>query len=849
MPTTNYVQDVFSKGELAPSMYSRVTTEVYYKSLKVAKNILPIPQGGARKRFALKRQVTAAQTDYTAIYPFVFDYLNECIYQMILYSGNIDIYLEGRLIATATGTGIDAADIGLVDHTILDTEARFTTGYIAPGKLVRSASSANNITAVDTANNFITLNSAVTDDTILPVRFTNSGGALPTTVPQIKAGRTYFIHALSTTTAAIYSSPTDAASDTNRYDLTASGSGTNNMIPQNTWTFSSITFRNVPVYDFDGGYDAITFTPSVTTGAGTLTASAAIFTAAHVGGLYFGKGGVARITEYTSSTAVNITVINDFSATTAIQGINSVLTEPAWSATRGYPSVCSSYQTRSAFANTELLPNGVWLSAINDYDDFDDSSLDDDQAISWYPSSDIGNYIRFLSPDKSLLVHTDTGVYSTPIRSDNAITPRTFSLTRQDDTPSALIQPVYIDNQIFIAAGVDIISLITESGQYDYNSLLVSAVSEHLITDPNSMASFRDQGTRGGRYVFVCNQDTGRLAMFQTLISENVSGWTWAQSEQYYGDAYFRYVISSVQGRCWFIMEREVASPQTHIAITAFDANNKTFTCTASNFSTSEATAFIFEDTGTLPTTSPQVVKGKYYYAVGVDANTFLVYKSIADAESDIADKSTSLAIDISSAGTSAFIIQYTLSTILTIEELKNDVYTDSAIIATANVGATSTTLSGLDVLNGQTVSIKANGVAYDSNPVIAGATTVTSLGQQVTGITDVEVGIPIQYQATPLPLSIPISQGIQTSNLVDPKHVRFAHMMFTDTIGGKVNNQNIAIKNLITNPFNPPDSQTGLMQISTLNGWDDFMNSTITITQSDPYSFILIGIFYSVEV
>ncbi len=44
-------QDIFSRGELSPLMYSRVTVNAYYNGLKVAKNVITFPQGCAGKRF------------------------------------------------------------------------------------------------------------------------------------------------------------------------------------------------------------------------------------------------------------------------------------------------------------------------------------------------------------------------------------------------------------------------------------------------------------------------------------------------------------------------------------------------------------------------------------------------------------------------------------------------------------------------------------------------------------------------------------------------------------------------------------------------------------------------------
>jgi len=76
-----------------------------------------------------------------------------------------------------------------------------------------------------------------------------------------------------------------------------------------------------------------------------------------------------------------------------------------------------------------LLPNGLWGSVINDYNNFDDSQANADNAISWYPTSDDINFIRFIVPYRSLTIHTNSGVFSTPLNVEQAITPANFSLT------------------------------------------------------------------------------------------------------------------------------------------------------------------------------------------------------------------------------------------------------------------------------------------------------------------------------------------------------------------------------------------------------------------------------------
>ena len=829
-----YGQTLFTGGELAPSMYARIDVERYYKGLKVAKNVLPIPQGGARKRFGTEFNAVLPVTDYTQIYPIVFEYLDECVYQVIFYANNIAIYLEKNLVATVTSTGIDGNDVTLIDETILESSLSIVVGFQAPYYLVRSPSASNTISAVGTTT--ITLGTAIVVGQVLPVQFTTSG-SLPTSSPQIKLGRTYFIRGITTSTAAVYTLATDAAADINRITFSAAGSG-NSMVPQNTWTFAPVTFKNLPVYDFDGGYDALTFTPGATVGSTTLTASGPIFTAAMVGGIFAGGGGIARITAFSSSTVVTVLVIDDFTSTSAIPGSLSLLTEPAWSDARGWPKVNGSYQNRAIYANTDSLPNGLWFSVSNDYIDFDDSSLDADQAISWYPTSHVGSTILFITPYRSLVIHTDAGVYSTPFQADVAITPLNFSLTLQDSTPPGSIQPITIDNQLVIVSGRDVNAIIWEFGQGAYVPYLISAISEHLITTPYWMTGFRDRATAGGRYVFISNRN-GVLAMYQTLITDEIAGWTWAITEQSYGNSYFRQSMSSVLGRAWFIVERENAVAQTPVAITNSNPSNNTLYAASSNFSMTTPTAVLFATTGSLPTTVPQINTTTYYYVIGIDANDFVTYVSQADA---LAGTNP---IAITNFGASSTVIPYTLSKVLNLEELSYTVNTDCAIV---QKGTNLTQATGLSIFDGQTMTVKGDGLTWDSNPVLGGVEQITNYGSQGS-VSQVEVGFPVKYAVVPLPVSIPMNGPLTTGNIAQAKHIRYVDIMFTDTIGGKVNNQNIALNYLNNQVFQPPVGQTGIMEVSLLAAWNQFKSPPFTITQEQPYDFNLIGLFYRIEV
>lgn len=836
-------QDFFAKGELSPLMYSRVTLQAYYQGLKRAKNVICFPQGSAGKRFGTVLQFQVPGTaDYTQIYFKSFQYLNECCYLVIVGPSNVYVYLEGELVATVSSP-ILADEVKLIDHTILENRFRVTTGIYHPKDLRRTANAAIAITAV--ASNRLTIGSAQTLNSFYPARFT--AATLPVTVPQIHANKTYFVRFITTTSFSIYSSAEEAAQNINAYTISTAGT-TAFLVIQNTWSFTDVSFKNLPQFDFTGGYDTSTFTPAANKGYGiivTRSTGTFNFTSRYIGGSIRGNGGIARITAVNGTNQATVDIVQQFNDTTAIPGTQILITEPAWSDARGWPRKCSSFQNRAFFANTDSLTNGLWGSVINEFDNFDDllDQTDDDAAISWFPTSDTVNYIQFIVPYRSLTVHTNSGVYSTPLSVETAITPNNFSLSLQDSTPADTIQPQGIDNQIIVLSGNDAHSLLWDGFNNAYTSNIISVANEQLIRSPIDEAAYTDRVRAGSRYMFIVNGD-GTLAIYQSLIGENVSGFTQAEFEQSYGNAYFRWVTSNFDGRAWFVTERQLGLAASPIALTGNTAD--TLTATASNLPTTTFTAVLFTAVTSLPTSSPQLETSTYYWAVGVDANTFKVYLSQEDA---LAGEN---AITFTNFGTSASVVRYPLSTVLLVEQLSFDVEVDCAgIYPTPLVSGPTSSISGSVRFNAQEVLMQGDGFGFETIGV-GNAVNFEAHGV-ATQVSVAQYGFPINVEITPLPISLSMTGNPKSSNLLDTKHLRYANFLFADTIGGTITQDNltfpIAMQRLEqANPGEPPVPQTGSFEISVFGGWDDFSKSSFTINHREPFGMKLTGIFYKID-
>lgn len=836
-------QDFFAKGELSPLMYSRVTLQAYYQGLKRAKNVICFPQGSAGKRFGtVLWSYVNGTNDFTQTYFKAFQYLNECCYLVIIRAANIDIYLEGELIATVASP-ILADEVQLIDHTILENRFRVATGIYPPKDLLRVPNATIPITGFTATT--LTVTGPFTLNSFYPARFT--AAALPTTSPQIHTNKTYFIRFITTTSFSIYTTAQEASLNINPYAISSAGT-TTILVPLNSWSFTNVTFRNLPQFDFTGGYDTSTFTPSGVTGGPitvTRTTGTFNFTANYVGGSFRGNNGIMRITATNGTNIATGNVIQAFSGLTAIPGATCLITENAWSDIRGWPRKCSSFQNRAFFANTDVLSNGLWGSVTNDFDDFDDLvDTDDDSAISWFPTSDTVNYIQFIVPYRSLTVHTNSGVYSTPLSIETAITPNNFSLSLQDSTPADVVQPQGIDNQIIVLSGNDAHSLLWDGFNNAYSSNIISVANEQLIRNPIDEAPYTDRVRAGSRYMFIVNGD-GTMAVYQSLIGENVSGFTDAELEQSYGKAYFRAVTSNFDGRAWFMTERQLANnmgPYSLISATTTTLLNSGF-----GFLTDSPRAFIFAS-GTPPTSSPQLENNVVYWGLApvTAGTTFSVYLTQSDALAGIN------AVEFTNIGTSVVMTVYNLQTYLLIEQLSFDSYVDCAgIYPTPAVSGATSAIATDSRFNGQDILMQGDGFGFETTVTNQ---TVNFVAHGVaTQVSEAQYGFPISVEITPLPISLSMTGNPKSSNLVDSKHLRFATFTFADIVGGTITQDNltfpIAISPLLqANPGQPPIPQTGKFEISVFGGWDDFTKSSFTINHREPFGMKLTGIFYKVD-
>ena len=328
------------------------------------------------------------------------------------------------------------------------------------------------------------------------------------------------------------------------------------------WTAAYITFDSIPAHAFSG----VTVTEpasnhltlSSPTGRDvTATATQNIFSAASVGQFIIGKkGGILFITGYTSAKIITGDVQVDFPALTIDAGDWEYETgyEPVWSATRGWPTSLTFYQTRLWFGGSKSRPQTVWASKVNYFFDFDVASGSAADAIDITVDSDGLNAIQRIYPGRTFQIFTSASEYYIPNRETEPITPENVSVLQATRHGSSAITPVSVDGAtIFVQhKGRVVREFLYNDVEKSYNASNVSLYSAHLIKASRRLVVRKATDTVPADFLYLLNSD-GTLAVFSALRSVGLAAWSSFTTEGEFED------IAVVADTVYVVVKRTIS--------------------------------------------------------------------------------------------------------------------------------------------------------------------------------------------------------------------------------------------------------------------------------------------------
>lgn len=301
------------------------------------------------------------------------------------------------------------------------------------------------------------------------------------------------------------------------------------------WAFATPPFHRFA----DAG---VTLSAGATSGSVTLTGSAAVFTAAHVGSEVRMLGVRATVTAVASPTQATVML----AATLPNTGPTQDWQEAAFSAAHGWPVTMCFHQNRLVIGGSRDLPNRLWMSQLGDLFNFDLGTGLDTHGIEFGLLSDQVNAVRGVFSGYNLQVFTSGGEWQV---TGSPLTPANVQVnaqTRIGSQVARMVQPVDVDGSTLFAArsGRGVYEFVYTSLQQIYQANDLALVARHLVNTPVDMAY--DQLNR---LLHVVMAD-GSVATLTIFRSEQVTAWTRQETAGLFG------AVATVEGTVYCTVQR-----------------------------------------------------------------------------------------------------------------------------------------------------------------------------------------------------------------------------------------------------------------------------------------------------
>lgn len=609
-----------------------------------------------------------------------------------------------------------------------------------------------------------------------------------------------------------------------------------------TFTISDAPFVRGPFIDTN--VSATTITPSSDTGATTLTASTAIFSSGHIGSLWRVKSGVVKITAFTSTTVVTGTVQVEPSGTAGnlATGPGAVTdwAEGSFSNVRGFPAAVTFHEQRLVLGGTKSEPQKIWSSQTGAYDNFDKGTAKDNEAYIFEIASNVVNDIRWLSSDVDLKVGTSGGTITAKSQGVSGITAASPPAIIIDSDYSVMkTQPARVSGYLFYLQANTfnlrqlIFDLVTNRDKSEDMTLL----ADHILRDGGGGIEIDRQQSPNDR-IWATRSD-GQISVFTRNTEQQILAWCrliagstaagpgifesgailpmegsddqiWYSVKHNINGStkrYIQYFLPEVFGNYWDPVRLDCSlTYDTPIAISGMtNANPGVITATAHGFNNGDQ--------------------------VKIDA---IVAKLTNASTGDISYGQSEL-------NTRSFLVSNKTANTFELNDLSgNDVNTTSygTYISGGQVRKMATVFSGLSHLNGETVSVQADG------GLPAGTQTYTVSGGSITLVSPaavVHVGLPYKGVLRLLPFG----EGSQGTAQTKKRKVYSVFVRVWKSIGGKFGD---SLTNLFPMNFETTSAAplyTGDKEIDCESFFSDYFSPYFVVDSPLPF-MLLAGIFRS---
>jgi len=517
-----------------------------------------------------------------------------------------------------------------------------------------------------------------------------------------------------------------------------------------SWTLTDVDFTKGPMQDanittttLNPGQSAVGTGISLVASATTGINSGSGFLATDVGRFVFLNSGYAKITAVTNTTNATIEIL------TALSGASATADWRlgAFSDTTGHPSCVTFFEQRLVFAGTTNQPQTVFFSKSGDYENMDANiggTVADDDAIIYTIASNQVNAIRFMTATRTLIIGTAGGEFTVSGGSvDTAITPTNILIKKQSNHGAANVDAIAVGNAtLFLQRAKRKIRELAYNFDVDgYIAPDMTILAEHI--------------SEGGLTQIAYQQEPNQL-VYAVRGDGELVGLTYQREQQV--TAWHRHIFGGRFGNATItVTDFANIADGTRIVLTKADGTTTTFTSatsatsgkfhttssnnqTATNLKTlidadSDFTATVSSNVVTITETSP--LSTGFLTITSLDDSTRLtktdegkaVCESVAVIPTDDTEYEVYVIVKRTINGATRRFVE--VLNVFDFDQTDNTSFNflDSAL---SYSGSAVSTISGLDHLEGQTVSILADGATHPDKTISSGSITLDRSARNV---------------------------------------------------------------------------------------------------------------------
>jgi hypothetical protein len=531
------------------------------------------------------------------------------------------------------------------------------------------------------------------------------------------------------------------------------------------------------------------------------------------GGLY---GYIGQTTE---NTLVDDNITPDMSKTPPIY-------DGAFESANNYPGAVSYYEQRKCFAGTNLEPQTIWMTKSGTESNMSYSlPTQDDDRIKFRVAAREANTIRHIVPLTQLLLLTSSAEWRVTSVNSDAITPSTISVRPQSYVGANNVQPVIINNTLVYCAARG--GHVRELGySWQSNGFItgdLSIRSAHLF----DTYEIRDMAySKAPQPIIWMVSTSGNLIGLTYIPEQQIGAWHWHDTE-----------AGSFES-CCVVAEGDEDRLYVIVKRTINGATKRYVERLASRLFSDQKDAFFvdcgltYDGTNTSAVTMT-VTGGTTWGPADALTITASSAKFAYPATTDVGDE-----IVLTSTDGNEYHLTITGTTSTTVAQVRVDKVIEAGLrgVATTSWAFARNSISGLNHLEGKTVSILADGGVHPPRTVTSGTITLDR------PIALAHIGLEIEADAQTMPAAMQVDGSFGQGRYKNVNQAWLRVFRSSGIFVGPDADHLVAAKQRTTEPYgSPPRLKSEEIDVMLTPSWRD--SGQVFIRQTDPLPLTIVSL------